>query len=51
MEDQDIERTYYAINEQTARAVKHLNSFRDYTAGSWQDIIAIITGMRRAIPV
>ncbi len=34
MEDQDMERTYYAINEQTARAAKHLNSFCDYTAES-----------------
>lgn len=29
-----MERTYYAINKQTARAAKHLNSFCDYTAGS-----------------
>ena len=29
-----MERTCYAINEQMARAAKHLNSFSDYAAGS-----------------
>jgi hypothetical protein len=29
-----MEKTYYVINEQTARAAKHLNSFSEYVAGS-----------------
>ena len=29
-----MERTYYSINEQTARTAKHLNSFSEYKEGS-----------------
>ena len=29
-----MEKTYYSINEQTARTAKHINSFSEYKEGS-----------------